>query len=126
MSDEKLSGDVKKYLPWAVAIVLGVMLFRQQDAKPDASPTVEKTTSSVFKDMRKSYGATFNDAANEVESKRLQSDRQLLDFVRPKIEAARKEAQAPFDAMCERELPESFLGKEAEVAALLRRIAKSW
>ena len=126
MSDEKLSGDVKKYLPWAVAIVLGVMLFRQQDAKPDASPTVEKTTSSVFKDMRKSYGATFNDAANEVESKRLQSDRQLLDFVRPKIEAARKEAQAPFDAMCEKELPESFLGKEAEVAALLRRIAKSW
>jgi hypothetical protein len=109
-----------------VAIVLGVMLFRQQDAKPDALPSVEKTTVSVFKDMRKSYGATFNDAANEVESKRLQSDRQLLDFVKPKIEAARKEAQSPFDAMCERELPESFLGKEAEVAALLRRIAKSW
>ena len=57
---------------------------------------------------------------------RLQSDRQLLDFIRPKIEAARKEAQAPFDAMCEQELPESFLGKEAEVAALLQRIAKSW
>ena len=123
---EKTLVDLNKYLPWAVAIVLGVMLFRQQDAKPDASPTVEKTTSSVFQNMRKSYGATFNDAANEVESKRLQSDRQLLDFVRPKIEAARKEAQAPFDAMCEKELPESFLGKEAEVAALLRRIAKSW
>lgn len=123
---EETSVDLNKYLPWAVAIVLGVMLFRQQDAKPDASPSVEKTTSSVFKDMRKSYGAAFNDAANEVESKRLQSDRQLLDFVRPKIEAARKEAQAPFDSMCERELPESFLGKEAEVAALLRRIAKSW
>ena len=42
------------------------------------------------------------------------------------IEAARKEAQAPFDAMCEKELPESFVGKEADVAALLRRIAKSW
>lgn len=123
---EKTSGDLNKYLPWAVAIVLGVMLFRQQDAKPDASPSVEKTTASVFKDMRKSYGAAFNDAANEVDAKRLQSDRQLLDFVRPKIEAARKEAQAPFDAMCEKELPESFLGEEAEVAALLRRIAKSW
>lgn len=123
---ENASVDVDKYLPWAVAIVLGVMLFRQQEAKPDASPSVEKTTTSVFKDMRKSYGATFNDAANEVDAKRLQSDRQLLEFVKSKIEAARKEAQAPFDAMCERELPESFLGKEAEVAALLRRIAKSW
>jgi hypothetical protein len=123
---EKTSGDLNKYLPWAVAIVLGVMLFRQQDAKPDASPSLEKTTSSVFKDMKRGYGAAFNDAANEVESKRLQSDRQLLDFVRPKIEAARKEAQAPFDAMCEKELPESFVGKEADVAALLRRIAKSW
>lgn len=123
---EKTSVDLNKYLPWAVAIVLGVILFRQQDAKPDASPSVEKTTASVFKDMRKSYGATFNDAANEVESKRLQSDRQLLDFVRPKIEAARKEAQSPFDAMCEKEFPESFVGKEADVAALLRRIAKSW
>jgi hypothetical protein len=76
--------------------------------------------------MKKSYGATFNDAANEVSEKRLQSDRQLLDYVKPKIEAARKEAQAPFDAMCEKELPESFVGKEADVAALLRRIARSW
>ena len=123
---EKTSGDLNKYLPWAVAIVFGVMLFRQQDAKPDVSPSVEKTTSSVFNDMRKSYGAAFNDAANEVDAKRLQSDRQLLEFVKPKIEAARKEAQAPFDAMCEKELPESFVGKEADVAALLRRIAKSW
>ena len=123
---EKTSGDLNKYLPWAVAIVLGVMLFRQQEAKPDASPSVEKTTASVFKDMRKSYGAAFNDAANEVDAKRLQSDRQLLEFVKPKIEAARKEAQAPFDAMCEKELSESFVGKEADVAALLRRISKSW
>lgn len=123
---EKTSGDLNKYLPWALAIVLGVMLFRQQDARPDASPSVEKITASVFKDMRKSYGATFNDAANEVDAKRLQSDRQLLEFVKPKIEAARKEAQSTFDAMCEKELPESFLGKEAEVSSLLRRIAKSW
>lgn len=123
---EKTSGDLNKYLPWAVAIALGVMLFRQQDAKPDAFSSAEKITASVFKDMRKSYGAAFNDAANEVDAKRLQSDRQLLEFVKPKIEAARKEAQSPFDAMCEKELPESFLGKEAEVSSLLRRIAKSW
>lgn len=123
---EKTSVDINKYLPWLIVAGLGYMLWIK---KPDDSQTpasVEKTTSHVFAEMRKSYGATFNDAANEVESKRLQSDRQLLDYVKPKIEAARKEAQAPFDAMCERELPESFLGKEAEVAALLRRIAKSW
>jgi hypothetical protein len=76
--------------------------------------------------MKKSYGATFSEAANEVQNKRLQTDRQLLDYVKPKIEAARKEAQAPFDAMCEKELPESFVGKEADVAELLRRIARSW
>jgi len=28
--------------------------------------------------------------------------------------------------MCEKEMPESFVGKEADVAALLRRIARSW
>jgi len=123
---EKTSVDFNKYLPWLIVAGLGYMLWIK---KPDDSQTpssVEKTTSHVFAEMRKSYGATFNDAANEVESKRLQSDRQLLDYVKPKIEAARKEAQAPFDAMCERELPESFVGKEADVAALLRRIAKSW
>jgi hypothetical protein len=123
---DKTSGDLNKYLPWLIVAGLGYMLWIK---KPDDSPTpasVEKITSQVFAEMRKSYGAAFNDAANEVESKRLQSDRQLLDFVKPKIEAARKQSQMSFDAMCEKELPESFLGKEAEVAALLRRIAKSW
>jgi len=123
---EKTSGDINKYLPWLIVAGLGYLLWVKKPDDSAAKPSVEKTTSQVFVEMRKSYGAAFNDAANEVESKRLQSDRQLLDFVRPKIEAARKEAQAPFDSMCERELPESFLGKEAEVAALLRRIAKSW
>jgi hypothetical protein len=123
---EKTSGDLSKYLPWLIVAGLGYLLWVK---KPDDLPTpssIEKTTSQVFAEMKKSYGATFNDAANEVSEKRLQSDRQLLDFVRPKIEAARKEAQSPFDAMCEKELPESFVGKEADVAALLRRIAKSW
>jgi hypothetical protein len=123
---EKASADLNKYLPWAIVAVLGVMLFRQTETKPDASPSVEKITAGVIPAMRKSYGAAFNDAANEVESKRLQSDRQLLDFVKPKIEAARKDAQSPFDAMCESKIPESFDGQEKEVAALLRRIAKSW
>jgi hypothetical protein len=123
---EKTSGDINKYLPWLIVAGLGYMLWIKKPDDSPPAPSVEKTTSQVFVEMRKSYGATFNDAANEVESKRLQSDRQLLDYVKPKIEAARKEAQAPFDAMCERELPESFVGKEAEVAALLRRIAKSW
>jgi hypothetical protein len=123
---EKTSGDINKYLPWLIVAGLGYMLWVK---KPDDSPTpasVEKTTSQVFSEMRTSYGATFSEAATEVQNKRLQTDRQLLDFVKPKIEAARKEAQAPFDAMCERELPESFVGKEADVAALLRRIEKSW
>ena len=123
---EKTSVDFNKYLPWLLVAGLGYMLWVKKPDDSPATPSVEKITSQVFSEMRKSYGATFNDAANEVESKRLQSDHQLLDFVKPKIEAARKEAQAPFDAMCERELPESFVGKEADVAALLRRIAKSW
>ncbi|MFN7318409.1 MAG: hypothetical protein ACK5S6_02760, partial [bacterium] len=89
---EKTSGDINKYLPWLIVAGLGYMLWVKKPDDSPPAPSVEKTTSQVFGEMRKSYGATFSEAATEVQNKRLQTDRQLLDFVKPKIEAARKEA----------------------------------
>jgi hypothetical protein len=122
MSD-KINTDLNKLLPWAIVAVLGFMLLKNNQV---GSSDVEKATSQVFVDMRKGYSDVFKEAASEVEGKKIQTDRQLLDYVKVRIEEARKKAQIPFDAVCEKEIPESFLGKEAEVSSLLMRISKSW
>lgn len=126
MTDEKKSGDINKYLPWAIIVVLGVWIYRSNPTSDVPSKSVEKTTSQVFPAMRKAYGEVFSQAANEVADKGLVTDRQLLEFIKPKIELARKTAQADFDKLCEESIPETFDGVESEVVAFLRRVAKSW
>ena len=126
MSDEKLSADVKKYLPWAIIVVLGVWIYRSSPPSDVVGQSIEKTTSQVFPAMRKAYKDVFAEAATEVEAKKIITDRQLLDFIKPKIESARKASQADFDKLCEDSIPESFSEVESEVASFLRRISKSW
>lgn len=126
MTDEKTSGDMNKYLPWAIIVVLGVWIYRSNPTSDVPSKSIEKTTSQVFPAMRKAYGDVFSQAANQVVDKGLVTDRQLLEFIKPKIELARKTAQADFDKLCEESIPESFDGVESEVVAFLRRVAKSW
>lgn len=126
MSDEIVSADVKKYLPWAIIVVLGVWIYRSNPTSDIPSKSIEKTTSQVFPAMRKAYGDVFSQAANEVANKGLVTDRQLLEFIKPKIELARKTAQADFDKLCEESIPETFDGVESSVAAFLRKVAKSW
>ena len=126
MTDEKTSGDMNKYLPWAIIVVLGVWIYRSNPSSDVQSKSIEKTTSQVFPAMRKAYGNVFGEAATEVEAKKITTDRQLLDFIKPKIESARKASQADFDELCEESIPELFDGVESEVVAFLRRVAKSW
>ena len=126
MTDEKKSGDINKYLPWAIIVVLGVWIYRSNPSSDVPSKSIERTTSQVFPAMRKAYGDVFAEAATEVEAKKITTDRQLLDFIKPKIESARKASQADFDKLCEESIPESFLEVESEVASFLKRISKSW
>lgn len=126
MSDEKTSGDLNKYLPWAIIVVLGVWIYRSNPNSDVPSKSIEKTTSQVFPAMRKAYKDVFAEAATEVEAKKITTDRQLLDFIKPKIELARKASQADFDKLCEESIPESFNEVESEVASFLKRISKSW
>ena len=126
MSDEKKSGDINKYLPWAIIVVLGVWIYRSNPSSDVPSKSIEKATSQVFPAMRKAYGDVFAEAASEVEAKKITTDRQLLDFIKPKIESARKASQADFDKLCEESIPESFNEVESEVASFLKRISKSW
>jgi hypothetical protein len=126
MSSEKTSGGLNKYLPWAIIVVLGIWIYRGNSSSDVVGPSIEKTTSQVFPAMRKAYAEVFAEASIEVEAKKITTDRQLLDFIKPKIEAARKASQADFDKACEESIPETFDGVESEVAFFLKRIAKSW
>jgi hypothetical protein len=126
MSSEKLSGDLNKYLPWAIIVVLGIWIYRGNSPSDVVGPSIEKTTSQVLPAMRKAYADVFAEAATEVEAKKITTDRQLLDFIKPKIESARKASQSDFDKLCEESIPESFSEVESEVASFLKRISKSW
>lgn len=126
MSSEKTSGGLNKYLPWAIIVVLGIWIYRGNSSSDVTNPSIERTTSQVFPAMRKAYGDVFAEAASEVEAKKITTDRQLLDFIKPKIESARKASQADFDKSCEESIPESFNEVESEVASFLKRISKSW
>lgn len=129
------------YLSWIAVAVLGYLLYSQQlktdpkpvDPTPEPKPVVvnvEKTTSGVLVEVKAANARIFNEAASKVESGAIKTDEQLLEFVKPATQAARESANKQFDIMIEMSLPRnadgSFLGKEAEVAKLLRQVARSW
>jgi hypothetical protein len=120
------------YLPWIVVAVLAYMLWQKPADNPSPpapiNQSVEQVTKAVFTDMRSGYAAAFGEAAKQVEDKGLATDRQLLEFVRPKVEEARKNAQSKFDAMVEANIPEKFesASEVAAVADFLKRVARSW
>lgn len=100
--------------------------------QPEPAPVVsiERETKQVLAKIRTANARIFLEAADKVESETILTDKALFDFVRPATEAARKEANKPFDVSLDLSLPRnedgSFSGKEKEAAALLRRVAKSW
>lgn len=94
-------------------------------SKPKDSTVIEEVR-KVLPAQAKGFEEAFNEAASKVESKQIKTDRELLEFVKPLTTKARLEANKPFDVLLETQIPESFSGKEAEIATLLRRIAKSW
>ena len=119
------SFDIRPLLPYAV--IAGMLIFyfgKQQADKPTES--VSATTASVFREQRKAYAGIFEEAAKQVDAKTITTDRQLLEWIKPRTEAARLEARKPFDAMIEASIPESFDGHEAEVSSILKKVSKSW
>jgi len=125
MSETKL--EPKVIFPYAVIAIMAIAYFyNKNDIKVDKSKSVESITSSVFKDQRALLRAIFDDAAKKVESKEIKTDRQLLELIKPQAESARMQSKKTFDAMIEERIPESFDGKELEVASLLRKVARSW
>jgi len=104
---------------------------RNQDPNPQPKPVPVVTVESVIKEVHpsqaKGFASSFALAADKVETKEIKSDRELLEFVKPLTTAARVEANKPFDALIEANIPNGeFAGKEAEVAAFLRKVAKAW
>jgi hypothetical protein len=135
MSESKQ--DPWQYAPWAVALVFGWLLWSKQPATPPGpqpepvpSVSIEKDTASILKTMKVENAKIFAEAADRVEKGLLKTDKELFDFIRPATEAARKQANKPFDVSLDLSLPRNsdgtFAGKEVEAAALLRRISRSW
>lgn len=142
-SEEYLLVGNGEYLIEAISVSwdrsLRVTIDGEETPKPDPIPnppkpdepvtpgSIEATVKQVLPTQAKGFTEVFNEAAAKVEAKAIKSDRELLDFVKPATTKARQEANKPFDIMLEQSLPNgSFAGKEIEVSALLKRIAKSW
>ena len=135
MSETKQQ-DLWQYAPWIAVAALGYMLWTQPATPPGPQPapvpavSIEKDTKSILAKIRTENARIFLEAADKVESGTILTDKALFDFVRPATEAARKEANKPFDVSLDLSLPRnedgSFSGKEKEAASLLRKVAKSW
>lgn len=128
MSDKKETN----YLPWVAVAVLGYMLWSQQtkvEPKPDPKPdvvTIEKATAGVLPMTAKGYREAFEDAANQVDAKKFKYARDLLEYLKPLTASARETASKTFDVTLGTQIPDEITDYEAEVSALLRRVAKSW
>lgn len=128
MSDPAAKSQTTTY--WIIAAVgfAAFFYFRAPDGKPiGPSGSVESTTRSVFISQAKGNEAAFSQAADRVAAGEIRTDRQLLDYLKPLTQAARLEANKPFDVMFEQNIPDGEFGeKSADVAAFLRKVAKSW
>ena len=115
------------YLGIIVLVAVGFWLYNQKpDSKPEPVVTVESATKAVFPATAKGYAAAFEDAAKQVEASKFKYARELLEYLKPLTTQARIDAQKPFDVTLGTQIPDEIAGHEVEVAALLRRVAKSW
>ena len=138
MSDTKKADfELNSLVPWAIALVLGYMLWTKPDATPGPAPdpkpvvvTIEKATAGVFPSLKTYNAKVFNEAAARIRNKEIKTDRELFDFVQPATKRARELANKPFDLSLEMTLPRSedgsFLGVEEAAAVVCERIARSW
>ena len=132
MSDKQVN-----WLPWIAVAALGYLLWSKQPVtppgpQPEPVPVVsiEKDTKAILATMKVENAKIFTEAADKVENKAIKTDKELFDFIRPLTEAARKQANKPFDVSLDLSLPRNsdgtFAGKEVEAAALLRKISRAW
>lgn len=135
MTTTTANNDVSKWLPWVAVAVLAYFLFNKPttvDPTPTPTPTINigTVTKQVLPSTAKGFADVFEQAASKVEDKSIKTDKELFDFVQPATAKARVEANKPFDLALESGLPRNedgtFAGKEAEVAKLLRQVAKAW
>lgn len=124
--------NLQGWLPLAaVAAMFAYVVYTRQpqvEPRPQPQPTVsiESTVKSVKEANAKALADAFEDAANQVEQGKFKYARELLEYMQPITKAAREQANKPFDLMIGQTIPDELSGKEKEVAAELRRIAKAW
>ena len=116
---------------WMILVFLaaaGYFLLSSSKA-PNPQPDVSKAdvaAASAFPDLRRSYADVCNEAATLIEAKQLANEEALLKWLAPKTGAARESSFRQFYLAMDKDLPTEFAGKEAEVAAWFRRVARSW
>lgn len=126
---------ITEKLPWILIGVLAVLFLQQRTPQPEPSPdpepgnkTAAQCAERLLPEMGKRYAQVFDDAAEQVEQGKLNSDRKLVDFVALATMRARTEARADFDAATERELPDGEIAAtdRARVAKMLRDCATAF
>ena len=113
---------------WIIAAVgFAAFFFWPKSQAVTPSGNVEATTRNVFVKQASGNQAAFDAAAQRVEAGEIKTDRQLLEYLKPLTQSARLEANKDFDVMFEKNIPDGEFGDKAgDVAAFLRKVAKSW
>jgi len=126
--------DTPKPINWNIIVIasLGVFVWYQSrntptvEPKPKPTPTIEATVKDVKNENLKQLSKAFSDAATQVENKKFQYARELLEYMQSITKAAREQSNKPFDLMLGQMIPDELVGHEKEVADGLRRIAAAW
>ncbi len=112
-----------------VAIVAAFFLLSSKPATPNPEPSsgdAPAAAATAFPSLKRTYADVCNEAAALIEAKQLANEEALLKWLAPKTGAARESSFRQFYLAMDKDLPTDFTGKEAEVAAWFRRVARSW
>lgn len=130
---EKKETNYATWLLGAVVLFQAYLMWNQQSTKPidpdvpkPVVVSIEKATAGVLPLTAKGYREAFEDAANQVDAKKFKYARELLEYLKPLTAIARETASKTFDVTLGTQIPDEITDHEAEVSALLRRVAKSW
>lgn len=118
----------QNWLPWMIAAGAVFLLLRNQQTGQDTSkPAITAVVRTTLPTIREAFRTAFLEAATQIESGKIKTQKEWSDFIAKNAGAKHREAMDKvYDAIDTMEIPLSFEGKEKEIADLNRKIAEAW
>lgn len=113
------------YILWALIVSVVYLSMQKTDRKP--LKPVSATVSETLPNIRAAYRKAFLDAAKRIESKEIKTSQEWTAFIKSNAGVKQKEAMdAVYAAIDALGIPDSFAGREKEIADLNREIGNAW